>query len=69
MSAHVSLNLLNELGKKIKCEALPCILSIFPNSFNKLNTTARKLYSIYHDYDTKIACISVFRIQTSSFRY
>ena len=29
MSAHVLLNLLNELGKKIRCEALPSILSIF----------------------------------------
>ena len=27
MSANVLLNLLNELGKKIRCEALPSILS------------------------------------------
>ena len=30
MSAHVLLNLLNDLGKKIRCEALPSILSVFP---------------------------------------
>ena len=30
MSAHVILNLLNELGKKIRCEDLPSILSVFP---------------------------------------
>ena len=54
MSAHVLLNLLNELGKKeIKCEAcrtfLPSILSLFRNEFNKFNNTrARMLDSIYH---------------------
>ena len=31
MSAHVLLNLLNQLGKKIRCEAVPRILSVFPN--------------------------------------
>ena len=30
MSAHVLLNLLNELGKKLKCEALQSILLVFP---------------------------------------
>ena len=47
MSARVLLNILNELGKEIKCEA--CILSLFRNEFNKLNNTrARMLDSIYH---------------------
>ena len=35
MSAHVLLNLLNELGKKIRCEAL----SDFSNDFNSFNNT------------------------------
>ena len=49
MSVHVLLNLLNELGEKIRCEALSSILSIFPNEFNKLNNTgARMQDSIYH---------------------
>ena len=49
MSAHVLLNLLNELGEKIRCEALPSILSVFPNEFNKFNNTgARMQDSIYH---------------------
>ena len=39
MSAHVLLNLLNELGKKIRCEALTSISSVFPNEFNKFNNT------------------------------
>ena len=49
MSAHVLLNLLNELGKRDKMRGLPSILSLFCNEFNKCNNTrARMLDSIYH---------------------
>ena len=49
MSAHVLLNLLNELGKRDKMRGLPSILSLFRNEFNKFNyTRARMLDSIYH---------------------
>ena len=49
MSAHVLLNLLNELGKRDKMRGLPSILSLCRNEFNKFNNTrARKLDSIYH---------------------
>ena len=49
MSAHVLLNLLNELGKRDKMRGLPSILSLFGNEFNKFNNTrARMLDSIYH---------------------
>ena len=49
MSAHVLLNLLNELGKRDKMRGLPSILSPFRNEFNKFNNTrARILDSIYH---------------------
>ena len=52
MSAKVLLNLLNELGKKIRCETLPTVLSVFSNEFNNFNNTnARFCLS----YDTKIA--------------
>ena len=37
MSTYVLLNLLNELGEKINCEALPSILLVFPNRFNKFS--------------------------------
>ena len=48
MSAHVLLNLLNELGKRDKMRGLPRILSLFHNEFNKFNNTrARMLDSIY----------------------
>ena len=53
MSAHVLLNLLNELGERDKMRGLPSILSLFRNSFNKFNNTrARMLDSIYHMTNT-----------------
>ena len=49
MSAHVLLNLLNELRKSDKIRGLPIILSLFRNEFNKFNNTrARLLGSIHH---------------------
>ena len=53
MSAHVLLNLLNELGKRDKMRGLASILSLFRNEFNKFNNTrARMLDSIYHMTNT-----------------
>ena len=53
MSAHVLLNLLNELGKRDKMRGLPSILSLFRNELNKFNKTrARMLDSIYHMRNT-----------------
>ena len=49
MSAHVLLNLFNELRKRDKMQSLPIILSLFRNEFYKFdNTGARMLDSIYH---------------------
>ena len=49
MSAHVLLNLLNQLRKRYKMRDLPSILSLFRNEFNKIsNTGARMLDYIYH---------------------
>ena len=39
MSAHVLLNLKNDLGKRDKMRGLPSILSLFRNEFNKFNNT------------------------------
>ena len=39
MSAHVLLNLLNQLRKGDKMRVLPSILSLFRNEFNKFNNT------------------------------
>ena len=53
MSAHVLLNLLNKLGKSVKMQGLPSILSLFRNKFNKFNNTrAQMLDSIYHMTNT-----------------
>ena len=49
MSAHVLLNLLNELRKRDKMGGLPSILSLFRNEFNKFNNAgAGMLDSICH---------------------
>ena len=49
MSAHVLLNLLNELMDRDKMRGLSRILSLFRNEFNKFNNTgARMLDYIYH---------------------
>ena len=53
MSAHLLLNLLNELRKRDKIQGLPSILSLFRNKFNKFNNTrARMLNSFYHMTNT-----------------
>ena len=53
MSAHVLLNLCNELGKRDKMRGLLSILSLFRNEFNKFNyTRARMLDSINHMTNT-----------------
>ena len=43
MSAHVLLNLLNELGKRGKMRGLPSILSLFCSKFNKFNKTRARM--------------------------
>ena len=43
MSAHVLLNLLNELRKRDKMRGLPSILSLFRNEFNKFNKTRARM--------------------------
>ena len=49
MSAHVLLNLFNELGQSDKMRGFSSILSLFRNVFNKFdNTGVRMLVSIYH---------------------
>ena len=53
MSAHVLLNLLNELRKRDKMRGLPSTLSLFRNEYNKFNNTrARMLDSVYHMTNT-----------------
>ena len=49
MSAHILLNILNELVKSHKMRGLTSILSLFHKKFNTFNNTrAQMLDSIYH---------------------
>ena len=43
MSAHVLLDLLNELGKRNKMRGLPSILYLFRNEFNEFNKTRARM--------------------------
>ena len=43
MSAHVLLNLLNELRKRDKMRGLPIILSLFRSKFHKFNNTGAQM--------------------------
>ena len=52
ISAHVLLELINELRKRDKMQGLSSILSLFRNEFNNFNNTeARMLDSIYHYFE------------------
>ena len=48
MSDHVLLNLLSEFGKKIRCEGLPSILSVFPKEL---------INSVIQEHECKILFI------------
>ena len=52
MSAHVVLNLLNELGKRDKMRGLPSILYLFRNEFNNQlhRSTNVRFYLSYDKY-------------------
>ena len=65
MSAHVLLTLLNELGKKIRCEALPSILPIFRNELNKFNNTGARMQDTVYHMTLKSHFISEFRTERS----
>ena len=51
MSAHVLLNLLNELRKRDKMRGLPSILSLFRNEFNKIQKYKSTNVRFYLSYD------------------
>ena len=60
MSAHVLLNLLNELGKRDELRGLPIILSLFRNEFNKFNNTRTRMFdSIYHYHYKNVIILSL----------
>ena len=60
MSAHVLLNLLNELRKNDKMRGLQSILSLFRNEFNNFNNTGAQMLDSVLSYDIKIILKSYF---------
>ena len=54
MSAHVLLDLLNELGKSDKMRGMSSILLLFRNEFNKFNNTGGRMLDFYLSHDIKI---------------
>ena len=70
LSAHALLNLLilNKLGKTIRCEAVPSILSVFPNEFNKFNNTGARMQDSIYYMTLKSHFISKICTKTSRFR-
>ena len=68
MSAHVLLNLLNVLGKKVRCEDLLSILSVFPNEMIKLNNTGALMQdSIYHMTLKSLILLAYFALKRHNF--
>ena len=71
MTAHVLLNLLNELRKNDKTQGLLNILSFFRNEFNKFNIQKSTNVRFYLSYDIKEAksvTLNIFRKKTFLFK-
>ena len=67
MSAHILLNLLNQLRKSDKTQGSQRILSLFHNKFNKFNNTgALMLDSIYHTI-LKVLLNHIFGVKAAIF--
>ena len=64
MSAHVLLNLLNDLRKKDQMRGLLSILSLSSNELNKFRSTNVRFYL---SYDIKIILKSYFGVKTLGF--
>ena len=65
ISAHLLLNLLNELKKGDKMRGLLSILSIFHNKFNKFNNTGARMLDSILSHDIKIILKCIFGMKTS----
>ena len=59
MSAHVLLNLLNELGKRDKMRGLPSILSLFRNEFRNELSNDIKITSKSHFWRKNVILLSL----------
>ena len=69
MSAHVSLNLINKLGKRDKMRGLPSILSLF-RKYNKFNNTGVRMLDSINHMTVKLLCNHlnlIFGVKTLGF--
>ena len=67
MSAHVLLNLLNELRKRDKMRGLQSIFALFRNKFNKFNNTVAGMLDSINHMTLKYFCSHFFGVKTSRF--
>ena len=67
MSAHVLLNLLNELRKRDKMRGLLNILSLFCNEFNKFNNVGAPMFDPICYMTLKLLKNHIFGVKTSRF--
>ena len=69
MSAHVLLNLLNELRKRDKMGGSPRILSLFRSKFNKFKDTGAQNFSLNSIYLMALKLLKnhIFGMKTSRF--
>ena len=67
MSIHVLLNILNDLRKKIRCEALPSIVSISHNEFNTFSNTGARMKDSIYSMTLQTRLNRDFRIKTLRF--
>ena len=67
MSAHVLLNLLNEWGKEVKCEAGQAFYLFFCNEFNKFNNTGAQMLDSIHHRTLKSVKNHIFGIKIQNF--
>ena len=67
MSIHELLNILNDLGKKIRCEAVPSIVSISHNEFNTFSNTGARMKDSIYSMTLQTRLNRDFRIKTLRF--
>ena len=67
MSAHVLLDLLNELGKSDNMRGMSSILLLFRNELNKLNKTGGRMLDFIYHMTLKSIKNRIFGVKTSRF--
>ena len=67
MSAHVLLNLLNELRKRDKMQGLQSILSLLRKEFNKFNNTGARMLDYIHHMTLNLLKNYIFYVKKQDF--